>query len=274
MSLPSLAAGLLGAGLRRAARVRNRGFMSALPHQAGAPTLLLSPHLDDAALNCWSVLTGGEALSVVTVFAGLPPDGRLTNWDRIVRAKDSAQLLRQRRDEDHVALAVAGHRPLHLDFVEVQHRRNSPEPSFRALDDAVRAVVPAACRVLAPMSLGSVHPDHLLLRQYALALWRGGMPVTLYADVPYAVVYGWPAWVTGEPADPHLDVDAYWGQTLPTSPTLAKPRVVGLHGEAASDKLRALQAYRTQFSSLDRGPLGLLSNPMVHPFEVFWDMPS
>jgi hypothetical protein len=26
-----------------------------------APALLLSPHLDDAVLNCWSVLTSGHA---------------------------------------------------------------------------------------------------------------------------------------------------------------------------------------------------------------------
>ena len=50
-----------------------------------------------------------------------------------------------------------------------------------------------------------------------------GIPVELYADLPYAVVYGWPHWVTGDPPDPHLDVDAYWGER-----PRRRPRVVAL----------------------------------------------
>jgi hypothetical protein len=37
-----------------------------------------------------------------------------------------------------------------------------------------------------------------------------------------------------------------------------------------SEKLRALGCYRSRFSLLNRGPLGLLDHPRVLPFEVSW----
>jgi hypothetical protein len=79
------------------------------------------------------------------------------------------------------------------------------------------------------------------------------------------VVYGWPHWVTGEPRDPHLDIDAYWGEQ-----PAGDPRVVRLDDAQGEAKLAAMRAYTTQFPSLDRGPIGLLSNPKIHRFEVFW----
>lgn len=258
---------------RRAMRVRNLRFATRLRHAPDAPALLLSPHLDDAVLDCWSVLTADAPVTVVNVFAGLPPAGTVTSWDRIVGAADSAELMRARHAEDREALALAGREPVALPFLESQQRANRPEPSYAALDRAIAAAAPAASRVLAPMTLGTVHPDHRLLRGYALALLAAGLPVTLYADAPYATVYGWPAWVTGTEPEPHLDVDAYWADSLAAVPGRSAPRVVALAAEAAAAKLTAMRAYRTQFPSLDRGPLGQLSHPLVHPFEVFWDLP-
>jgi LmbE family N-acetylglucosaminyl deacetylase len=257
---------------RRAMRTRNLRFTTTLRHEAGAPALLLSPHLDDAVLDCWSLLVAPGDLTVVNVFAGVPPAGRVTTWDRIVGASDSAALMRARRAEDRDALALAGREPVSLGFLESQQRPHGPEPSFRALDRAIAGAASTTSRVLAPMTLGTVHPDHRLLRDYALAVARAGVPVSLYADVPYATVYGWPAWVTGEPPDPHLDVDAYWAAALAAVPGRGEPRVVKLDPDRAAAKQAAMRGYRTQFPSLDRGPIGQLSNPLVHPYEVFWDL--
>ena len=257
---------------RRAMRVRNVRFATALRHAPDAPALLLSPHLDDAVLDCWSVLSADAPLTVVNVFAGLPPAGTVTAWDRIVGATDSAELMRARQAEDREALALAGREPVNLPFPESQQRPHSPEPTYAALDRAIAGAAPAASRVLAPMTLGTVHPDHRLLRAYALALRAAGLPVTLYADAPYATVYGWPSWVTGTAPEPHLDVDAYWAGSLAAVPGLGAARVVALEPGAAGAKLAAMRTYRTQFPSLDRGPLGQLSHPLVHPFEVFWDL--
>lgn len=242
-----------------------RGFTPRLRHDEAAPPLVLSPHLDDAVLDCWSVLTQPGRLNVVNVFAGMPSAGRTTHWDRIVGASDSAELMRRRIDEDREALALAARTPVNLDFLEHQQREDSRPPKLKALDKALTKVVPAASRVYAPAVLGTPHPDHVRVRAYARASAAAGMPVLLYADLPYAVVYGWPHWVTGDARDPHLDVDAYWSER-----PAGEPRVVALDEAQAAAKLDAMRAYATQFPSLDRGPIGLLSNPKVHRFEVFW----
>lgn len=58
------------------------------------------------------------------------------------------------------------------------------------------------------LQLGIAHSDHRLVRDYTLA--PTGARIRLYAGVPYAVEYGWPGWVTGVPADPFIDIDAFW----------------------------------------------------------------
>jgi hypothetical protein len=44
---------------------------------------------------------------------------------------------------------------------------------------------------------------------------------------------------------------------------------VRLDGKRAAAKLTAMRAYR-EFALLDRGPVGQLSNPAIHRYEVFW----
>lgn len=262
MSIPGK---LRGRFWRHAGPALERGFAPRLRHDPDAPPLLLSPHLDDAVIDCWSVLTAAGDLNVVNVFAGVPAPGTTTHWDRIVGASDSAELMRRRIEEDRAALARAGRTSINLDFTEYQQREHRREPPLAAIDAALAGAVPAASAVYAPAVLGTRHPDHARVRAYALACAARGVPAELYADLPYAVVYGWPHWVTGEPRDPHLDVDAYWGEQ-----PRGEPRVVTLDDDQARAKLEAMRAYATQFPSLDRGPIGLLSNPRVHRFEVFW----
>ena len=264
-----LAGKLRGRFWRHAGPLLERGFEPTLRHDASAPPLLLSPHLDDAVIDCWSVVTDPGALNLVNVFAGIPPAGRTTHWDRIVGAADSAQLMRARIEEDRAALGQVGRGPVNLGFLEHQQREHERPPTLAAIDGELTDSVPAASRVYAPAALGTPHPDHVRVREYALACAAAGIPVELYADLPYAVVYGWPHWVTGEPRDPHLDVDAYWGEHPP-----GEPRVVTLDEHQAAAKLAAMRAYETQFPSLDRGPIGLLSNPRVHRFEVYWPCAS
>jgi LmbE family N-acetylglucosaminyl deacetylase len=258
---------------KRVARARNRGFETALRADPAAPTLLLSPHLDDAVLDCWSVLTADEDVEVVNVFALAPPAGTTSEWDRIAGEPDSAALFAARIAEDERALALARRAPHNLPFLELHYRRGRPLPAWSAIDRELVRRVPAAARVLAPMTIGTVHPDHALLRGYALALARQGHAVSLYADLPYCAVYGWPAWVTGAEPVPHLDVDAYWAPAFAHVPVEPRAgRVERLDDAAAGRKLEAMRAYATQFPTLDRGPVGALSNPAIHRYEVRWDV--
>ena len=252
---------------------RNRGFRTRLRADPAGPVVVLSPHLDDAVLDCWSVLTAPGPVHVVNVLAGMPPAGKVGYYERLAGASDSAAHVQNRIADDREALGRAGRAPANLDFLALAHRRGRPEPSFRQLDAALAACVARPSCVYAPAALGSVHPDHALVRAYALALARQGVPARLYADLPYCAVYGWPSWVTGRPADPRLDVDAYWAASLNGAAELCAPAradVVRLPAGDAAAKLAAMRAYRAEFPVLDRGPVGQLSNPAIHGFEVFW----
>ncbi len=252
---------------------RNRRFRSRLEHDPAAPAVVLSPHLDDAVLNCWSVLSGAAPLVVVNVFSGLPRAGVLSAWDAICGATDSRAQVIERMAED--ARVLAPRRPVNLGFLDGAYRdvRSSP-PSWRRLEDALRRRVAATSRIYAPLGVG--HVDHATVRRYAAAVLRArGIPLRLYADVPYAVAFGWPAWVRGEPADRRLDVDAEWATWLRSVPELlraSEPRVVTLRPEHAAAKLAAMRGYVTQFAALDGGGLGRLSNQAIYPYEVFWDV--
>jgi LmbE family N-acetylglucosaminyl deacetylase len=249
-------------------RAANRRFRSAIAHDPDGPILLLSPHLDDAVLNCWSVVTRPVEVVVVNVFAAVPARGTLTAWDRVCGADDSARLMTERVAEDREALARAGRDPVNLPFLDTQYRGCRPPPSFAALDAAVSATLSAASLVYAPLC--ARHADHRFARQYAMAL---GIPVRIYADIPYASELGWPHWVTGAPRHPRLDADAHLAQLVAAVPEIGDPRaaeVARLGDEGAAAKLAALRTYRSQFTALDAGPLQVLSNPAVHGFELFW----
>jgi LmbE family N-acetylglucosaminyl deacetylase len=144
---------------------------------------ILSPHLDDAVLSCWRALTADSDVAIVTVFAGIPPDGLRGWWDEWTGRHDSAALMRERREEDRRAVAGVGATAIHLDFLDKQYR-TEPQP-VETLVAALRDRIPAGCKLLAPAGLGD-HLDHLLVRRAALGLCEAGYGVELYADLPHA----------------------------------------------------------------------------------------
>jgi LmbE family N-acetylglucosaminyl deacetylase len=222
---------------------------------------VLSPHLDDAVLSAFSALPA----RVVNVCTGLPPAGTLTSWDRVCGARDSRAHMEERLEEDRAALAIAGvAEPLSLGFLDVQYRTGPLDAD--ELRRAVEAAAADAAEVWAPAGIGD-HRDHLQVRDAAIAL---GLPLRLYAELPYAVKFGWPAWVTGEEADPNLVPDGGW--SLPDG--AGEPTIHRLSEDRLQLKLQALRRYRTQFSALSRGKLGHIAHPSVIGFEVSWEFPT
>ena len=59
-------------------RREERRFQSRLRPDPDAPELLLSPHWDDAVLDCFTLLHSERELNIVNVFAGIPAPGKLT----------------------------------------------------------------------------------------------------------------------------------------------------------------------------------------------------
>ena len=201
---------------------------------------ILSPHLDDAVLSCWRVLSGTADVAVVTVFAGVPPEGTRGWWDESTGRSDSARLMRERHEEDRRALSRVGATPYHLDFLDKQYRQQ-PQP-VAAIVTELRACVPEGRKLLAPAGLGD-HLDHVLVRAAALELHELGYEVELYADLPHAsrVVAG----------------------------TSARLGDVELRA-----KLTAVREYGSQLAALERsfGP-GVVDGDRL-AYEVSWPLPA
>jgi hypothetical protein len=238
--------------------------------ESHAAELLLSPHWDDAALGCWSLLASSRELKVVNVFAATPPSGVVGGWEAVIGVRDSAERAHERLTEDARALALAGREPVNLALLDARYRRRTRSTvGLQDLDRALAAEVESASRVYVPAGIGS-HADHLLTRHYGRRLLRAGMPVTLYAELPYCVFHGWPSWVDGREPAPKRDVDAYWQSFLrgvPEMPSLRSAEVVRLDGPVASSKCQALACYE---ASLNYGTRQLLADPAFHGFEVRW----
>ena len=164
-------------------------------------TTILSPHPDDAVLSLWGTLAAPGDVRVINLFAG-SPNGRPEPgwWDRMTGADDAASRSRERLAEDEQALGLLGRGAMSLGFLDRQYSDRA-QPIGSLLEEVTDAL-PDDALVMAPAALSS-HRDHFQAREVALELRRRGMPVTLYADLPHATLYGWPASVTGSGGSPN-----------------------------------------------------------------------
>jgi hypothetical protein len=86
------------------------------PFAPASPVCFISTHLDDVALSCSHFLAAHPGATVVTVFAGAPPESRVDGWNAKTTGEAYApDALRVRRDEDALALAVVNASPYWLD---------------------------------------------------------------------------------------------------------------------------------------------------------------
>ncbi|MCB0217223.1 MAG: PIG-L family deacetylase [Caldilineae bacterium] len=101
--------------------------------------VFLSPHLDDAPLSCGGYIhqlaSAGQRVLVVTVCAGDPPAGPLSDYALSLHARwgqpadrartVAAEMIAERRAEDRAALERLGAEALHLDLPDVIYRRDA-----------------------------------------------------------------------------------------------------------------------------------------------------
>jgi LmbE family N-acetylglucosaminyl deacetylase len=188
----------------------------------GVPLVVLSPHLDDAALSCGAVLLYAArrtSVTVVTLFteAGPPPHTfSARRYLKQVGARSAQDLYARRRAEDRAALEPIGVTCVHAGFPEALFRRR-PQPPRRA---AAARLLPELAHVypvyrrhviagrIAPADVGTLrdvcgvvaraagsgpsvvlaplgvgaHVDHVLVRT---AADRSGADVVYYSDFPY-----------------------------------------------------------------------------------------
>lgn len=216
-----------------------------------APVVILSPHFDDAVLSCWSLLVSDPKPTVVNVFGGAPDAGvPLTRWDRLTRARNPRERALERAREDSAVLQSVGCEPVNLHFTDYTYRKGDQDTG--PLVVALLERLEAGWHVYSPAGIGG-HPDHLVVRAAAVSLLRRGFDVTLYAELPYAMNYGWPHWLTGADPDPHLDVTLDWSEPLSLAEVAIRPEdadVVRLERTQVARKLEAIRGYRTQYSGM------------------------
>jgi LmbE family N-acetylglucosaminyl deacetylase len=237
-----------------------------------ATTVVLSPHPDDAVLSCWHVLAGEPGVRVVNVFTAIPTTNSVYPWwDRMTGATDSAQRMRERLEEDRDALALAGAAPVNLDFLDEQYRdRKVPSESIA---EAVAAQVEPGSRIYVPGGIGKTL-DHALVRGAGTSLHRRGYPVSVYADLPHAVEFGWPGFVTGKQIE--LDPEPFWTFNLREATGDSEPPAPEVHRLSPEDqrrKLEAVRAYATQYPALEM-LFERVEESERMAYEVTWTLPE
>lgn len=146
--------------------------------------IVISPHLDDAVFGCSTMLEGS---TVVTVFAGIPPDEiPPSEFDKRAGFDSAAEAMAHRRAEDREAAAILGFKPLHLDLLEAAYAW-APQDVFGELAKVMRN----QRWVSGP--LGLHHPDHRLAAAAFRSIVQNGDrydAAWVYEELPYA--YAWP----------------------------------------------------------------------------------
>jgi LmbE family N-acetylglucosaminyl deacetylase len=207
--------------------------------------VVVSTHLDDAVMSCWTLLDGASNVTVVTVFTGGPEPGFVGAWDRDSDAPDSATRMQQRRDEDIAALAVAGCPYVHVGLLEIQYGGGTCPPG--ALDSHLSG----ADVVYAPAGIGvrHVNKEHGRVREAVLALRPDAR---LYADQPYC----------GFRDDTELATELAGGR---------QREISELNAEQRARKSRAIHCYRGELAKLVRPEsFGPFADPDHLGAEVFW----
>jgi LmbE family N-acetylglucosaminyl deacetylase len=255
--------------------IRRRLFVSPFrPVTRRRELVILSPHLDDATIDCFSLFKRRPI--VVNVFTGIPPRGTLSDWDRLCGAADSSEWMKRRLAEDRAALGEYAGEIVGLGVLE--HAYRGCATTARALDAVKHALrghasaLSRASEIYAPLAGGNrPHPDHRVVREAARWLGRElDRPVLLYADVPYCVTSGsWPRFLV--PGG--VDKARWWCRVVrqvPEMVSLARARRVRLSRRRCSAKLATMRSYRTQFDVLNQ--TGLLVEESIYSYEFFWPL--
>jgi hypothetical protein len=282
-------------------------------------TVVCSPHFDDAVLNCWSVLERDASCAVVNVFTGAPGGGVVSFHDRRKGMSSSAEQVQLRSREDAEALSLAGKTAINLGMLEVTYRLRhnpvlhtgplpalagalrrmprlrsallslpfwrrtfyaTPAPEPERLADSLAQAVPGASTFWVPAGIGG-HRDHLLVRQAGAVLASRGMNVRLYADLPYAVIHGWPQWIRSPEGErPKDEASALWERHLDglrgqVGEPIRHARVVQLSPEERTRKAEAVRRYASQIATIQADfALGGLDEDSAFAHEVYWELPT
>jgi LmbE family N-acetylglucosaminyl deacetylase len=148
--------------------------------------VVVSPHLDDAALSLGATLAqlaaAGASVTVLTVLAGDPQSETPAGpWDRASGFATAGHAARARREEDLRACGRLGVEAEWLPFADAQYRTATDAD---AIWTAMRPLLHGADLVLIP-GHPLTNPDHAWLSEMLMA-HADEAPFALYVEQPYA----------------------------------------------------------------------------------------
>jgi LmbE family N-acetylglucosaminyl deacetylase len=186
-----------------------RALLERLDFDAFERVVILSPHLDDAALSCGGLLHAlqGVPTLVVTICSGNPPalaapDGSVGKAPprrghvspRIRRAEDIAAMHAIRADFVHLSFPDAIYRrSAHtgkLIYRNARERWIAPHVDDAAYIEELHLLLRRICLdlggilLVSPMGIGD-HVDHQITARVALRLAAAGASLLFYEDFPY-----------------------------------------------------------------------------------------
>lgn len=254
------------------------------PFPAG-PLLVVSPHLDDAALSCFALLERDEPVTVLDVFTQRPEPEQHTQWDEQCGFRGSHQAYHARRQEERDALGATGHKVLGADLLDTQYLPGGSDDRDerdadrlaeilekwveRAGDEStvalpVGAGLPAGARPglidrvrakLRRRLLFNNSPDHVFVRDVGIETLRHRDEVTiwLYEELPY---------LWAHPGELVVPLVAGWAERSATVVSLPVDR---------RRKADMLSAYRSQLPMLFPRPDHLANALPAN--ERYWVLP-
>ncbi|HEY1616004.1 MAG TPA: PIG-L family deacetylase [Streptosporangiaceae bacterium] len=234
--------------------------------------LVVSPHLDDAALSA-STQLGAGGVTVVTLFSAIPSaDWPTTWWDRLTGAASSRDRQAARQAEDAAAMRLLGAKSIYLDELELLYRDSVPDLSAATV--SLAECFRDAADIWLPAAIGG-HPDHVMTRDAGLraAAVSGRTEVTLYADYPYVLRHGWPPSLTGQAPTPFIDADYWLAYQLAQAgldTAVLEPELVVLDPAQRALKSEVIRAYESQTAALSLAPADLAADPAKLDYELRW----
>lgn len=148
--------------------------------------VVLSPHLDDAALSLGTTIAHasrtGSKVHVVTVRAGNPESGAAAGeWDRMCGFATAGEAARERRREDERACEILGAVPEWLPFVDADYPESEKDDTIWS---EIAARLTSADLVFVP-GFPLEHPNHAWLTQLVLERAPTDTKLALYVEQPY-----------------------------------------------------------------------------------------
>ncbi len=206
--------------------------------------VVVSPHLDDAALGAAHLIMSYPGTTVITVHAGRPAayPAEVTEWDALGGFERGDDVVGARREEDSAAMESMGAIPVWLDFVDGQYLADGARPGAAAIASDLKAAIEAARPTAVFLPLGIAHPDHMVTHDAGL-LARTEMSEDVswfcYEDHGYKHLPGMMAWRVSK-----LFRSGVW-------PT---PSIVPVEVDMAA-KRAAIDLYKSQLGPLQRDHL-------------------